>query len=162
MLKKLNQPQIMAGVNKVILLGRLGKDPEIKTFGNDNQLANLTVATSKKIKDQQSGEWNEKTEWHNVTVFGFSAKYAEKYLNKGSQVYIEGELETTSYEKDGVTKYSTKIIVSGYNGVLQGLGGNPQSEGNQQAPQQQQRQQQQPVQAAQNLQPANAEDDLPF
>lgn len=100
----------MASVNKAILLGRLGKDPEsfIPADGG-TQICHLAVATSRKFKDR-NGERKEETEWHNVVLFGKTAEIAQQYLQKGSEVYIEGRLRTRSYEKDGVKRYSTEII----------------------------------------------------
>ena len=101
----------MAGINKVILVGNLGKDPEVKHLDGGNVVANITVATSEKYKDKQ-GEMVEETEWHNCSAWGKLAELMEKYLNKGSKVYIEGKLRTRSYEdQEGVTKYTTEVIV---------------------------------------------------
>jgi len=115
----------MAGsVNKVILIGNLGRDPEIKTFSNGDRVANLSVATSETWKDKSSGERKEKTEWHRVSIFNDNiVKVAESYLKKGSTVYIEGQLETRKWtDKDGVEKYSTEVKVGKFNGVLTMLG----------------------------------------
>lgn len=91
-------------MNKVILIGRLGKDPESRFTQSNTQVVNFSMATSKKVKGE------EQTEWHNVVLFGKTAEIAEKYLTKGSLLAIEGSIQTSSYEKDGVTKYSTQII----------------------------------------------------
>ena len=99
----------MASVNKVIILGRLGRDPEAKTAQSGTAICNLNVATSRRYKDK-SGEKQEETEWHTVAVFGRQAEVAQQYLQKGSEVYIEGRLRTRSYEKDGIKRYSTEII----------------------------------------------------
>ena len=99
----------MAGINKVILVGRLGKDPEVKYSQGGSAYCNFSMATSETWKDKQTGEKNERTEWHNIIMFGRLAEIAGEYLHKGSQVYIEGGLQTDSYEKDGVKRYSTKI-----------------------------------------------------
>ncbi|MDL2060334.1 single-stranded DNA-binding protein [Mesosutterella sp. AGMB02718] len=99
----------MASVNKVILLGRLGRDPEMGQTTSATSVARLAVATSRTRKDQ-SGNRTEETEWHNVVLFGRQAETAKQYLTKGSEVYIEGRLRTRSYEKDGVKRYSTEII----------------------------------------------------
>ena len=100
----------MAGVNKVILLGRLGKDPEVRHLENGTPVTSFSIATSESYKDKNSGEKVEKTEWHNIVLWRGLAEVAEKYLHKGDQVYIEGKLQTRSYEKDGVTRYSTEIV----------------------------------------------------
>lgn len=99
----------MKGVNKVILVGTLGKDPETKFMPSGNQVTSFSVATSESWKDK-SGEKQEVTEWHNITMFGKVAEIAEKYLKKGSKVYLEGKIKTEKYQKDGVDKYITKII----------------------------------------------------
>lgn len=98
----------MASVNKVILLGRLGRDPETRD-ANGTPVCHLSVATSRRYKDR-NGERQEETEWHIVVLFGRAAEIAQQYLLKGSEVYIEGRLRTRSYEKDGVKRYSTEII----------------------------------------------------
>lgn len=112
----------MASLNKVTIIGSLGRDPEIRTIQSGNKIANLSVATSESWKDKNSGEWKEKTEWHRVSVMDERlAEVAEKYLKKGSQVYLEGQLQTRSWDKDGVKQYSTEIIVSKFNGKLLSL-----------------------------------------
>lgn len=99
----------MSSVNKVILVGNLGKDPEIKTFDSGNQVANFPLATSEKFKNRD-GELQEETEWHNITMFGKKAELAEQYLRKGSKIYVEGKLRTRSYQdNDGNTRYITEI-----------------------------------------------------
>lgn len=126
----------MAGVNKVIILGNLGKDPEVRFLPSGGAVANLTLATSESWKDKQTGEQKEKTEWHKVVVFGKLAEIAGEYLKKGSKAYFEGSLQTKKYtDQQGVEKYSTEIVVQGFNGVMQMLDGRPQ--GQQAAPQQQ-------------------------
>lgn len=100
----------MSGVNRAIILGNLGKDPEVRYMASGSAVTSITVATSESWKDKQTGEKEERTEWHNITAFGKLAEIMEKYLKKGSKVYIEGKIQTDKYEKDGVTKYSTKII----------------------------------------------------
>lgn len=99
----------MASVNKVIIVGNLGKDPEIRTFPDGGQIANVTVATTDKWKDKQTGEAKEHTEWHRIAFSGGLAGIVSKYLRKGSQVYVEGSLRTRSWEKDGVKQYVTEI-----------------------------------------------------
>lgn len=111
----------MASVNKVILVGHLGKDPEIRSFQSGGRVANFSVATSEKWKDKTSGEKKERTEWHNVKILNDAlVSIAENYLRKGSKVYIEGSLETEKWkdEKTGVDKYSTKVTLRPYNGSI--------------------------------------------
>jgi single-strand DNA-binding protein len=100
----------MSGVNKVILVGRLGKEPEVRNLDNGATVANFSVATSEVYKDRTTGERKEATEWHNVVLWRGLAEVAQKYLHKGDMVYIEGKLRTRSWEKDGVTRYTTEII----------------------------------------------------
>jgi single-strand DNA-binding protein len=109
-------------LNKVTLIGNLGRDPEIKYASNGNAIANLAVATSESWKDKTTGERKENTEWHRVSLFGKLAELASQYLTKGSKIYIEGQLKTSKYQnKDGVDVYSTAINVSGFSGVLKML-----------------------------------------
>ncbi|MCE7862299.1 MAG: single-stranded DNA-binding protein [Bacteroidetes bacterium CHB5] len=116
----------MSGVNKVILVGRLGKDPEVRNLENGATVANFTMATSETYKDRNTGEKKEITEWHNVVLWRGLADIAGKYLHKGDQVYIEGKLRTRSWEKEGVTRYTTEIIADNMTmlGSRQG-GGSP-------------------------------------
>ncbi|ECU9821701.1 single-stranded DNA-binding protein [Salmonella enterica] len=110
------------GVNKVILIGNLGQDPELRYMPNGGAVANLTLATSETWRDKQTGEMRENTEWHRVVVFGKLAEIAGEYLRKGSQVYIEGQLRTRSWDdNNGVTRYVTEIVVS-MQGTMQMLG----------------------------------------
>ena len=115
----------MAGsVNKVILVGNLGRDPEIRTLNSGDRVANLNVATSETWRDKSSGERKEKTEWHRVVIFNENlVKVAENYLKKGSKVYIEGQLATRQYEQNGVVKYSTAIVLQRFRGELTMLDG---------------------------------------
>ncbi|WHI11750.1 single-stranded DNA-binding protein [Escherichia coli] len=99
------------GINKVILVGRLGKDPEVRYIPNGGAVANLQVATSESWRDKQTGEIREQTEWHRVVLFGKLAEVAGEYLRKGAQVYIEGQLRTRSWEDNGITRYVTEILV---------------------------------------------------
>lgn len=111
------------GVNKVILVGNLGQDPEVRYLPNNNAVANITVATSESWRDKQSGEQREKTEWHRVTLYGRLAEVAGEYLRKGSQVYIEGQLHTRKWQdQNGQDRYTTEVAVKGYSGVMQMLG----------------------------------------
>ena len=96
-------------VNKVILIGNVGKEPEIKTFGNDNKVASFSLATTESYKDK-TGQRVNNTEWHNVVIFGNLTGIVEKYVHKGDKLYIEGKIKTEMYEKDGAKKYVTKII----------------------------------------------------
>lgn len=99
------------GVNKVILIGNLGADPESRSTPGGTQVANLRIATTDSFKDKQSGEWQERTEWHRVALFGRLAEVASEYLRKGSKVYIEGSLRTRKWQdKDGNDRYSTEVI----------------------------------------------------
>ena len=116
----------MAGsVNKVILIGNLGRDPEVRSFPNGGKVVNLRIATSETWRDKQTGERKERTEWHSVAIFNEGlAKIAEQYLKKGSTVYIEGSLETRKWQdQSGQDKYTTEIVLRPYNGNLTLLGG---------------------------------------
>lgn len=113
----------MSGVNKVIIIGNLGQDPEVRYMPNGNAVTNISVATSESWKDKDTGEKKERTEWHRVVFFGRLAEIAGEYLHKGSKVYIEGKLQTKKYEKEGQTHYSTEIVVDGFNGQMQMLDG---------------------------------------
>ncbi|WP_423731854.1 single-stranded DNA-binding protein SSB1 [Hafnia paralvei] len=111
------------GVNKVILVGNLGQDPEVRYMPNGGAVANITLATSETWRDKQTGEQKEKTEWHRVVLFGKLAEVAGEYLRKGSQVYIEGALQTRKWtDQAGVEKYTTEIVVN-VGGTMQMLGG---------------------------------------
>ncbi|NER60412.1 single-stranded DNA-binding protein [Pseudomonas sp. MAFF212428] len=169
------------GVNKVILVGTCGQDPEVRYLPNGNAVTNLSLATSEQWTDKQTGQKVERTEWHRVSMFGKVAEIAGEYLRKGSQVYIEGKLQTREWEKDGIKRYTTEIVVD-MQGTMQLLGGRPQNQdgaqqgGNNynQAPRQQAPQQQRPQQAPQQRQaPQQAapqpapdfdsfDDDIPF
>jgi single-strand DNA-binding protein len=116
----------MAGsVNKVILVGNLGKDPEVRRMQNGNPVVNLSVATSESWRDKATGERKEKTEWHRVVIFSEGlAKVAEQYLKKGAKVYIEGALQTRKWtDQSGVEKYSTEVVLQGFNSNLTMLDG---------------------------------------
>jgi single-strand DNA-binding protein len=116
----------MAGsVNKVILVGNLGKDPEIRTLNNGEKVANLSLATSEQWRDKATGERKEKTEWHRVVIFNDNiVKVVENYLKKGSTVYVEGSLQTRKWtDQQGVEKYSTEVVIQRFNGQLTMLGG---------------------------------------
>jgi len=116
----------MAGsVNKVILIGNLGRDPEVRTFQDGGKLCNLRIATSETWKDRNTGERRERTEWHNVTLRGDGlVRVAEQYLRKGSKVYVEGQLQTRKWQdQSGQDRYSTDVVVAGLGGVLTMLDG---------------------------------------
>ncbi|MCE0867527.1 single-stranded DNA-binding protein [Pseudomonas alloputida] len=161
------------GVNKVILVGTCGQDPEVRYLPNGNAVTNLSLATSEQWTDKQSGQKVERTEWHRVSLFGKVAEIAGEYLRKGSQCYIEGKLQTREWEKDGIKRYTTEIIVD-INGTMQLLGGRPQGQqqggdqyshaGNQQAPRQQAQQRPAPQQPAPQPAPDydSFDDDIPF
>ncbi|XOV92567.1 MAG: single-stranded DNA-binding protein [Bacteroidota bacterium] len=117
----------MSGVNKVIIVGRLGKEPEVRHLENGASVANFPVATSEVYKDRNTGERKEQTEWHNVVLWRGLAEVAEKYLKKGDMVYVEGKLRTRSWEKDGITRYTTEIV--GDNMTMLGSSGGSSSSG---------------------------------
>ena len=116
----------MAGsVNKVILVGNLGRDPEVRTLNNGGKVVNLNLATSETWRDKQSGDRQERTEWHKVVIFNENlADVAERFLRKGSKVYVEGQLQTRKYtDKDGAEKYTTEVVLQRYRGELTMLDG---------------------------------------
>jgi len=118
--------KIMAGsVNKVILVGNLGKDPEVRRMTSGEPVVNLSLATSESWRDKSSGERKEKTEWHRVVIFNKNlAEVAEKYLRKGAKVYVEGQLQTRKWtDKDGAEKYSTEVVLQNFRGELTMLDG---------------------------------------
>lgn len=154
------------GVNKCIILGNLGNDPEVKYTASGSAIANLTVATSESWKDKATGASNIQTEWHRVVLFGKLAEVAGEYLRKGSQVYIEGQLRTRKWSDNaGVEKYTTEIVV-GMNGVMQMLGGKqdskPQQSGWGQPQQPKAQQQSKPASSGQSVPPMDFSDDIPF
>ena len=108
-------------INKVILVGNLGREPTIAFTGDGKAIANLAVATSESWTDKTTGQKVEKTEWHRVVIFGRLADIAQKYLHKGSKVYIEGQLRTRSWDQNGEKKYTTEVVVSQFNSTLQML-----------------------------------------
>lgn len=164
------------GVNKVIIVGTLGNDPEVKYSASGSAIANLSVATSEQWKDKQTGEKKEQTEWHRVVIFGKLAEVAGEYLRKGSQVYIEGQLRTRKWtDSNGVDRYTTEIVIPQMGGVMQMLGGKREDSGQQQRqqsgqqpqggwgtnPQQQQQPKQQSPQGG-NEPPMDFDDGIPF
>jgi single-strand DNA-binding protein len=145
----------MASVNKVILVGHLGQDPEIRTTQSGQKVANLSVATSERWKDRNSGEQRERTEWHRVVIFSEGlAKIAEQYLRKGSKVYLEGQLQTRKWQdQSGQDKYSTEVVLQGFNASLVLLDG----------PQGQQQSNSRPSSNAPAFEPGGMDsDDIPF
>ena len=122
----------MAGsVNKVIIIGNLGADPEVRTFQNGGKVCNLRIATSENWKDKNTGERREKTEWHTVAIFQEGlVRIAEQYLRKGSKVYIEGKLQTRKWQdQSGQDRYSTEVVLNGYDGVMTMLDGRNDNQG---------------------------------
>lgn len=129
------------GINKVILVGNLGQDPEVRYTPSGSAVTSISVATSESWKDKNSGQMQEKTEWHRVVLFGKLAEIAGEYLRKGSQVYLEGKLQTRKWQdQQGQDRYTTEIVVDGFTGVMQMLGGRGEGGnmggGQRQAPQQ--------------------------
>ena len=111
------------GINKVILVGNLGRDPEIRYTADGRPIANFSIATSETWTDKTSGERREKTEWHRIVVFGKLAEICGQYLSKGRQVYIEGKLQTRKWQgQDGQDKYTTEVVIDGFSGTMQMLG----------------------------------------
>lgn len=155
------------GVNKCIILGNLGNDPEVKYTASGSAIANLTVATSEEWKDKATGESKSQTEWHRVVLFGKLAEVAGEYLRKGSQVYIEGQLRTRKWtDNAGVEKYTTEVVVN-VGGTMQMLGGKQEAKPQQQSgwgqPQQPKPQQQsKPASSGPHEPPGNFDDDIPF
>ncbi|MCW8877779.1 MAG: single-stranded DNA-binding protein [Kangiellaceae bacterium] len=167
------------GINKVILVGNLGQDPEVRYTPNGSAVTSISVATSESWKDKNTGQMQEKTEWHRVALFGKLAEIAGEYLRKGSQVYLEGKLQTRKWQdQQGQDRYTTEVVVDSFTGVMQmlggraegGMGGAPRQN---QAPQQQQGGYQQsapqaPQAAPQQSAPADNgfsdsfDDDIPF
>jgi len=112
----------MSGINKVILVGNLGRKPEIRHASNGNTIASLALATSESWTDKNTGQKQEKTEWHNISVFGKLAETCEQYLDKGSKLYVEGKLQTRKWQdQNGQDRYTTEVVISGFNGTLQML-----------------------------------------
>lgn len=154
------------GVNKVILVGNLGQDPEVRYTPSGSAVANITLATSESWRDKQTGENKEVTEWHRVVLFGKLAEVAGEYLRKGSQVYIEGQLRTRKWQdQSGQDRYTTEVTVN-VGGTMQMLGGKQEGgQGNRPQTNQQQRPQQQAgpsTTPANNEPPMDFDDDIPF
>lgn len=151
------------GVNKVILVGNLGAKPEIKYASNGNAISNLSIATSESWTDKSTGQKQERTEWHRVSLFGKVAEIAGQYLDKGSKVYVEGKLQTRKWQdQSGQDRYTTEVVISGYSGTLQML--DRRDDMNSSAPAQQSQSQQasQPAPAITPVAPDEFEDDIPF
>lgn len=159
----------MAGVNKVIIIGNLGRDPEIRYSQQGLAIVNFPVATSEQWTDKNSGERQEKTEWHRIIAFGKPAETLEKYLKKGSQIYIEGRLQTRTYDKEGQTHYITEIVANNFQflgsrsdrgpGDAQQQGGQPQQDNTRRVDPQGTGQAPQPDPSVYNTIP---DDDIPF
>jgi len=165
------------GINKVILVGNLGQDPEVRYTPGGAAITTISIATSESWKDKNTGQTQEKTEWHRVVFFGKLAEIAGEYLHKGSQVYVEGKLQTRKWQdKSGQDRYTTEVVVDSFNGVMQMLGGRGEGGGQsrpqgqpQQGYQQQAQPQNQPANQGSN-QPAppsgdfdnSFDDDIPF
>jgi single-strand DNA-binding protein len=147
---------VMAGsVNKVILIGNLGRDPDVRRLSSGDPVVNLSIATSETWRDKASGERKERTEWHRVVIFNENlAKVAEQYLRKGAKVYLEGQLQTRKYtDKDGAEKYTTEIVLQRFRGELvmldsRGEGGGERVSG--------------PSEGAPSFQRADLDDEIPF
>jgi single-strand DNA-binding protein len=105
-----SKSKYMSGVNRVILVGRLGKDPEVRNLESGVAVANFSLATSETYKDRTTGEKRETTEWHNIVLWRGLAEIAQRYLHKGDMIYVEGKLRTRSWEKDGITRYTTEVV----------------------------------------------------
>ncbi|EGT5722985.1 single-stranded DNA-binding protein [Cronobacter sakazakii] len=147
------------GVNKVILVGNLGQDPEVRYMPNGGAVTSLRLATSESWRDKQTGEMKEVTEWHSVVLYGKLAEVAGEYLRKGSQVYIEGQLRTRKWQdQSGQDRYSTEVVVN-VGGTMQMLGGKQQSD---QPKQQSQTTKQKPPSQQSSVPPMDFDDDIPF
>ena len=149
----------MAGVNKVIILGRLGADPELRSSPSGVTTCNLSIATSINWTDKNSGDKKEKTEWHRVVFFGRPAEVIDQYMKKGQQLYVEGRLETSKYEKDGIERFSTNIIGESFNFISGGsaqMDDSTQNEFNQ-APSQNEN-----MNSESNSKKDDFDDDIPF
>ena len=155
----------MAGINKVILVGNLGAKPEIKYASNGNAISNLSIATSESWTDKSTGQKQERTEWHRVSLFGKVAEIAGQYLDKGSKVYVEGKLQTRKWQdQNGQDRYTTEVVISGYSGTLQML--DRRDDTNTSAPSQESQPESQkvsePTPAITPVAPDEFEDDIPF
>lgn len=150
------------GVNKVLLIGHLGQDPEMRYLPNGDAVTNITLATSDSWKDRKSGETKERVEWHRVVIFGKLAEIAGEYLRKGSQVYIEGQLQTRKWQdQNGQDRYSTEIVVN-INGSMQILGNNNQTDSQKSQPSPHQHGWSLQQSPKPNEPPMDFDDDIPF
>ena len=149
----------MAGVNKVIILGRLGADPELRSSPSGVTSCNLSIATSINWTDKNSGDKKEKTEWHRVVFFGRPAEVIDQYMKKGQQLYVEGRLETSKYEKDGIERFSTNIIGESFNFIS---GSSTQMDDSTQNEFNQTPSQNENMSSESNLKKDEFEDDIPF
>ena len=149
------------GVNKVILVGNLGNDPEVRYMPNGNAVANVSLATSESWKDKSTGEQQEKTEWHRVVFFNRLAEIVEQYVKKGTKLYVEGRLQTRSWEQDGVKRYSTEVVANEMQ-MLDSRGGVSQDFGDSQIAAAPAAQSSQPQAAASPQNFDNFDDDIPF
>ena len=155
----------MAGINKVILVGNLGAKPEIKYASNGNAISNLSIATSESWTDKSTGQKQERTEWHRVSLFGKVAEIAGQYLDKGSKVYLQGKLQTRKWQdQNGQDRYTTEVVISGFNGTLQMLDRRDDMNSSTPAPQSQPQSQSAPehAPAITPVAPDEFEDDIPF
>ena len=155
----------MAGINKVILVGNLGAKPEIKYASNGNAISNLSIATSESWTDKSTGQKQERTEWHRVSLFGKVAEIAGQYLDKGSKVYVEGKLQTRKWQdQSGQDRYTTEVVISGFNGTLQMLDrrDDMNSKSSSQQTQTQSQATPEPAEAITPVAPDEFEDDIPF
>ncbi|HHQ4448250.1 TPA: single-stranded DNA-binding protein [Aeromonas hydrophila] len=153
------------GINKVILIGNQGQDPEVRYMPGGNAVTSITLATADTWRDKQTGEQRERTEWHRVVFMGMLAEVAGKHLKKGTQLYVEGKLRTRKWQdQSGQERYTTEVLVDSFTGVMQMLGGSGQNGGGkQQGAGSQQKPTPQPPQAPANTEPPIAyDDDLPF
>lgn len=154
----------MRGINKVILVGTLGRDPEIKYTSGGTAVVNLSVATSESWKDKNTGQNEERTEWHRVVMFGKIAEIAQQYLSKGSQVYLEGKIQTRKWQgQDGQDRYSTEVLID-QRGTMQMLGGRSDSSvnDNQRSGSQTRQSEPQTRQHQESFEPEDGFDDIPF
>ncbi len=154
------------GVNKVILVGNLGQKPEMRYTATRSAVANISIATTESWKDKESGEMRDKTEWHKVVYFGKLAEIVEKYLDKGSSVYIEGKLQTRKWQdQSGQDRYTTEVVISGFSGTLQMLDRRDDSNSPMQSQPQSTPQPAQNAQQTPSITPVaqdEFEDDIPF
>jgi single-strand DNA-binding protein len=154
----------MSGVNKAIILGNVGTDPEIRSMPNGNKVASFSVATSEKWKDKNTGEQQEATEWHRITIFGRLAEIVEQYVKKGSKLYLEGKIKTDKYEKEGVTHYSTSVVANQMQ-MLDSAGGSQSQANNQHSNHSSQQVPNTGANQSQQAAPSNFDnfdDDIPF